>query len=109
MSTQNERLNTVPVQPIVSTIWEACDDERIEKTRKARDEANRWQSEGDWHGYNFHSGVASGTIEASFIYGQMHRKLEPAMNEMARLLIQLRTAENASEIDAALSAAGYSC
>ena len=107
-SEQQETL-TPRVQAIVSTIWEACDNERIEKTRKSRDEANRWQSEGDWYGYNFHSGVSSGTIEASFIYGQMHRKLEPAMNEMARLLRQMRTDENAKEIDAALLAAGYSC
>jgi hypothetical protein len=101
--------SATPVDCIVSTIWKACDYERYNKTQEARHEAQRWQKEGDWYGYNFHSGVASGTIEASFIYGQIQRKLEPAMNEMARLLIQMRTDENAKEIDAALLAAGYSC
>jgi hypothetical protein len=109
MQTQNETGLTPHVQAIVSTIWETCDIERIKKTRKARSEAERWEMEGDWYGYNFHSGVVSGTIEASFIYGQMHRKLEPVMNEMARLLIHMRTDENTAEIDAVLLAAGYSC
>jgi hypothetical protein len=98
-----------PVDRLVSTIWKACDRERYQKTLEARNEAQRWQLDSDWYGYNFHSGVASGTLEASFIYGRIQRTLEPAMNEMARLLIQMRTDENAAEIDAALSAAGYSC
>ncbi len=99
----------VAAKSIASTIWKACDHERYDKTQEAQLEAQRWQREGDWYGYNFHSGKASGTVEASFIYGRIQKKLEPAMNEMARLLMSMRTDENAAEIDAALSSAGYSC
>ena len=101
--------SATPVDCIVSTIWKQCENDRLQKTCEARDEAARWEQEGDWYGWNFHQGVSSGTIEASFIYGRIQRKLEPAMNEMARLLRKMRTDENAKEIDAALLAAGYSC
>lgn len=104
MNTQNAETKAP-----VSTIWKQCENDRLQKTYEARDDAARWEQEGDWYGWNFHQGVSSGTVQASFIYGRIQRKLEPAMNEMARLLIQMRTEENAAEIDAALSAAGYSC
>lgn len=100
---------SAPVDAVVSTIWKQCEKDRLQKTYEARDEAARWEQEGDWYGWNFYQGVSSGTVEASFIYGRIQRQLEPAMNEMARLLMAMRTDENAAEINAALSAAGYSC
>ena len=94
-------------KPLVSALWKQCESDRLDKTHQSHDEAKRWEAEGDFYGWNFHQGVASGTVEASFIYGRIQRKLEPALNDMAKLLIELRTDENAARINAALTAAGY--
>lgn len=60
----------------VDRLWKSLEDERLEKTREFRDEADQWQREGDWFGWNFHQGRSSGTIEASFIYDRMRKELE---------------------------------
>ncbi len=109
MQTTKDETTQRQQQAIVSTIWKQCDRDRIEKTDAARAEAEHWKYEGDWYGYNFHSGVASGTIGASIIYDRVEREFASSVDRMAKLLMSMRNEDNATQIDAALSDAGYSC
>jgi len=105
MNNENEN-SASQVDAIVSTLWKKCEEERLTKTYACRDEAERWKAEGDWYGWNFHQGRASGTIEASFIYNRMRRAM-PAIDAMAELLRKFRNDNNAEQVDAVLRAAGY--
>ena len=64
------------LQEKIDALWKECEAERMEVMNRARDEAKRWESEQDMYGWNFHQGLASGTIEASFIYGRIFRALK---------------------------------
>ena len=60
----------------IDALWKECEAERIKMTERSRQEADRWKNEDDMYGWNFHQGLASGTIEASFIYGRIFRALK---------------------------------
>lgn len=60
----------------IDALWKQCESERMMVMKRARDEAKRSESEEDMYGWNFHQGVASGTIEASFIYGRVFKALK---------------------------------
>lgn len=71
----------IKVKKLEATINEACevfktsDAERLEGVYKARDEAEKWKSEGDMYGWNFHQGKAGGMTEASIIFYRVYRRL----------------------------------
>jgi hypothetical protein len=91
----------------VSKFWKECDRERLEFTNKCRIEASKWEREGDEYGWNFHQGVASGTVQASFIYAKVERRFAPAVDAMAAMLKVLRTEGNERTVNDILKAAGY--
>lgn len=91
----------------VSKFWKECDRERLEFTNQCHDKATKWEREGDSYGWNFHQGVASGTVQASFIYAKIERRFAPAVDAMAALLKKLRAEGNDTEINDVLKAAGY--
>jgi len=71
---QQEKL--VPTDDQIDKLWKQCEEERMLVMQKARDEAEKWKAEGDMYGWNFHQGIASGTIAASFIYGRIFKSMK---------------------------------
>ena len=70
------RSATVPEVVLVEKLretWELCDNERLQRMDELRNESEKWKLEGDWFGWNFFQGMASGTIWASIIYDRMRR------------------------------------
>lgn len=56
--------------------YKAADVERLQETEDAHNEANKWKSEGDMYGWNFHEGRAGGITWGSIIFYRVLRKLE---------------------------------
>jgi hypothetical protein len=57
-------------------IWKECDEERLDLVNKSRNESEKWRSEGDMYGWNFHQGVASGMVQASIVFDRIRRFLD---------------------------------
>lgn len=49
-------------------------DFHLDETYKAREQANKFEAEGDMYGWNFHQGRASGLIESQFVVRNLMRK-----------------------------------
>lgn len=56
--------------------FKLADKERLQAVHDANDEAEKWKSEGDMYGWNFHVGKAGGMTEASIIFYRVRRLLE---------------------------------
>lgn len=53
-----------------------ADLERLKEVYERDEEADRWKSEGDMYGWNFHKGAASGCTSASIIFFRVKREIE---------------------------------
>lgn len=60
-----------------------ADDERLAETVEARDDAEKWKSQGDMYGWNFHQGRSAGTIGASFGYNRVERWVKEQLAALA--------------------------
>jgi hypothetical protein len=60
-------------------LFKAADAERLEGTDDADAEAEKWKSEGDMYGWNFHKGKSGGMTEASIIFYRVFRRLKLAL------------------------------
>jgi hypothetical protein len=60
-------------------LFKASDSERLEDVHEADTEAEKWKSEGDMYGWNFHKGMASGMTQASIVFYRVFRRLKQAM------------------------------
>lgn len=60
-------------------VFKTCDEQRLQETDECRDEAEKWKSEGDMYGWNFHQGRSGGTIGASIIYERVRRMIREAL------------------------------
>lgn len=60
-------------------LFQACDAERLNDVHKADAEADKWKSEGDMYGWNFHKGMASGMTQASIVFYRVFRRLKQAL------------------------------
>lgn len=61
----------------VHAAWHEADRQRLSETHKCCEEAERWRIEhDDMFGWNFHRGVASGTVWASLYYDRVRREFE---------------------------------
>ena len=70
------RPTAVMTEKELEDLWKQCEDERMNVLEDTRNEAEKWKAEGDMYGWNFHMGIASGTIEASFIYGRVFKEMK---------------------------------
>ena len=60
-------------------LFKEADSERLEGTNDADKEAEKWKTEGDMYGWNFHKGKSGGMTEASIIFYRVFRRLKLAM------------------------------
>ena len=70
-------------------IFDAADQERLKEVYERDAEAEKWKSEGDMYGWNFHKGMASGCTLASIIFLRVKRAIEKHLD----LLLALRGVE----------------
>lgn len=56
-----------------------ADEERLCETDERRVEADKWKSEGDMYGWNFHQGVSAGCTTASILFHRVKRELIAAL------------------------------
>lgn len=57
-------------------VFRAADDERHKETAKAYQEAEKWKSEGDMYGWNFHQGRSGGITWGSIVFFKVQRAIE---------------------------------
>lgn len=57
-------------------VFDAADEERLKEVHERDAEAEKWKSEGDMYGWNFHKGVAAGCTTASIIFFRVKRSME---------------------------------
>lgn len=62
-------------------LFRAADEARLDGAHAAHAESQKWKSEDDWHGWNFHQGKASGMTESSIIFHRVLRSLKLALKE----------------------------
>jgi hypothetical protein len=62
-------------------LFRSADEERLQGVHAAQKEAEKWKSEDDWHGWNFHQGKASGMTESSIIFHRVLRGLKSALKQ----------------------------
>lgn len=61
------------------TIYREADNDRLEVGRQHGIEAEKWKSEDDWYGWNYHKGYESGTIGASFAFCRIAKAIDAAI------------------------------
>ena len=66
-------------------IFDAADNERLKEVHEHDAKAEKWQSEGDMYGWNFHKGIASGCTAASIIFFRVKRAIEKQLVALAAL------------------------
>lgn len=60
-------------------VFDSADEARYSELVEADAEADKWKSEGDMYGWNFHKGRAGGINQASIIFHRVKRAMESAI------------------------------
>jgi hypothetical protein len=79
--------HTIEVLEEILTAFKAADEERLNETHERTQEAEKWKSEGDWYGWNFYTGMSSGTTAASIIFHRVQRLLEKHLVQLRKELL----------------------
>ncbi len=73
-------------------------DERYQKMQDAYAEAEKWKSQGDDYGYNFHQGMAGGMNWADIVYGRVIRALDGLCHNGGPIARMIRDQEKIQEM-----------
>ena len=65
--------------------FDDADLERLAEVYERDEESERWKSEGDMYGWNFHKGAAAGCTSASIIFFRVKREIEKQLDILAAL------------------------
>lgn len=65
-------------------LFKAADEQRFCEVKQSHDEAEKWRSEGDMYGWNFHQGKAGGMTQASIIFYRVFRRLKMVITQSSK-------------------------
>ena len=65
-------------------LLKAADAQRLDEVYEAQTEAEKWKSEGDMYGWNFHQGKAGGMTQASIIFYRGIRRLKESVMKLTQ-------------------------